>query len=193
MLKKQMEQYISENVRANKIELFDFEKDYVEKHQLLPKGVTAAEKTFYANVLERCDKETEELMGTEARGFLTEAVSYLKKHHNQFVYTESNIFEVIRVDAVALEFDEVFETYTALFGLKLQKKFGADIKAYLDNHLQGDGAKYSVMFSGEDGLWDVNFALDYMEGFSEAQSFEEIYMTIYRFVFNMLEAIETAQ
>lgn len=188
-----MEQYITDNARANKIELFDFEKDYVEKHQLLPKGVTVAEKTFYSNVLERCDKETEELVATEARGFLTETVSYLKKHHNQFVYAESNIFEVIRIDAVALEFDEVFETYTALFGLKLQKKFGADIKTYLDNHLQGDGVKYSVMFSGEDGLWDVNFALDYMEGFNEAQSFEDIYMTIYRFVFNMLETIEIAQ
>lgn len=193
MLKKQMEQYIAENVRANKIELFDFEKDYVEKHKLLPKGVTAAEKTFYSNVLERCDKETEELLGAEARGFLSEAVSYLKKHPTEFVFAESNIFEVIRVDAVALELDEVFETYTALFGLKLQKKFGADIKAYLDNHLQGDGAKYSVMFSGEDGLWDVNFALDYMEGFNEAQSFEDIYMLIYRFVFNMIEVIETAQ
>jgi hypothetical protein len=193
LLKKQMEQYIADNTRATKIELFDIEKDYAEKHQLFPKGVTAVEKNFYFNVLERCDKETEELLGTEARGFLSETVSFLKKHHNQFVYAESNIFEVVRVDAVALEFDEVFETYTALFGLKLQKKFGADIKAYLDNNLHGESAKYSVMFSGEDGLWDVNFALDYVEGFSEAQSFEEIYNMIYRFVFKMLEAIEVAQ
>ncbi|MFJ7936216.1 branched-chain amino acid aminotransferase [Sporosarcina sp. NPDC096371] len=192
MLKKQMEQYIADNTRANNIELFDIEKEFAEKHQLLPKGVTATEKMFYANVLERCDKETEELMGSEARGYLKEAVSYLKTHPAEFVYAESNIFEVVRIDAVALEFDDVFQTYTALFGLKLQKKFGTDIKTYLDNNLHGDSAKYSVMFSGEDGLWDVNFALDYVEGFNEVQSFEEVYSMIYRFVFNMLEAIDVA-
>lgn len=112
---------------------------------------------------------------------------------NEFVYVESNAFEVIRVDAVVLELDDVFETYTALFGLKLQKKFGNDMKAYLDKHLHGDGAKYSVMFSNEDGLWDMNFALNYIEGFSEDLSFVEVYQLMYDFIFKMVEAVDEAQ
>lgn len=190
MLKKQMEQYIANNIRANSIELFDMEKDYVEKQQLLSQGVSVTNKTLYFHVIERCDKETEELIHAEKQELLSTAVSYLKKQQNEFIFAESSALEVIGVDAIALEFDDVFETYTALFGLKLQKKFGPAIKAYLDAHLHGEGVKYSVMFSGEDGLWDVNFALDFVEGFSEEQSFEEIYALIYRFVFGLNEAIE---
>ncbi len=188
-----MEQYIAANVRANKIELFAIEKDYADKHNLLPKDVSATDKAFYFHVLERCSKETEELILAENQDFLNESVSYLRKNPKEFIFAESNALEIVRVDAIAIEFDDVFKTYTALFGLKLQKKFGADIKAYLDTHLQGAGAKYSVMFSGEDGLWDMNFALDYVEGFSEEQSFKEIYEMIYRFVFKMVEAIGEAQ
>jgi hypothetical protein len=106
---------------------------------------------------------------------------------------ESNAFEVIRVDAVVLEFDEVFETYTALFGLKLQKKYGDDMKAYLDTHLNGDGSKYSVMFSSEDGLWDMNFALDYVDGFSEELTFIEILQLMYNFIFKLVEAMDDTQ
>ncbi|MBK3497092.1 branched-chain amino acid aminotransferase [Viridibacillus sp. YIM B01967] len=192
MLKQQMEQYIAERVQDNKIGLFDIEKEYAEKHQLLQE-VIATEKAFHAQVFERCNKETEDLISTETAAFLNEPISYLKKQNNEFVYVESNIFELVRIDAIALEFDDVFETYTALFGLKLQKKFGDAIKTYLDTHLHGDNAKHSVMFSAEDGLWDVNFALGYVEGFNETQSFEEIYNMIYRFVFKLVEAIEEAQ
>ena len=187
MLKKQMEKYITENMLASKIELFEIDKEYVEKHQLIPSDVTVIEKDFKFSAIERCVKETENLIREEDQSFLNENILYLKNHLNEFVYLESNAFEVIRVDAVVLEFDEVFETYTALFGLKLQKKYGNDMKAYLDTHLNGDGSKYSVMFSSEDGLWDMNFALDYVDGFSEDLSFIEILQLMYNFIFNLVQ------
>lgn len=193
MLKKQMEKYIAENTLDNKIEFFNVDKEYVAKHQLIAGDVTVVEKAFKFSTIERCVKETENLIREEDQNFLNEGISYLKNHMNEFVYVESNAFEVIRVDAVVLELDDVFETYTALFGLKLQKKFGNDMKAYLDKHLHGDGAKYSVMFSNEDGLWDMNFALNYIEGFSEDLSFVEVYQLMYDFIFKMVEAVDEAQ
>jgi hypothetical protein len=193
MLKKQMEQYIEDHMHDNNIGLFQFEKDYAEKHQLLSSHVIAVEKSFHFQIIERCNKESEAVIQAENHSFLAEPVSFLKSHQEDFIYVEANDFGLVGVDAIALEFDDVFETYTALFGLKLQKKCGAAIKAYLDTHLQGDGAKYNVMFSGEDGLWDMNFALDFVEGFHESQSFEEVYELIYRFVFNLVEAVEEAQ
>ncbi len=193
MLKKQMEKYIAENTLDNKIEFFNVDKEYAAKHQLIAGDVTVEEKAFQFSAIERCVKETENLIREEDQNFLNDSISYLKNHMNEFVYVESNAFEVIRVDAVVLELDDVFETYTALFGLKLQKKFGNDMKAYLDTHLRGDGAKYSVMFSIEDGLWDINFALDYIEGFSEDLSFVEVYQLMYDFIFKMIETVDEAQ
>ncbi len=193
MLKKQLDKYIAENMTDNKIEFFDIDKEYVEKHQLISSDVTVTKKAFQFDVIERCVKETENLIREEDQNFLNDSISYLKNHMNEFVYVESNAFEVIRVDAVVLELDDVFETYTALFGLKLQKKFGNDMKAYLDTHLLGDGAKYSVMFSNEDGLWDINFALNYVDGFSEDLSFVEVYQLMYDFIFKMVEAVDEAQ
>jgi len=193
MLKKQMEKYITENMLATEIELFEVDKEYVEKNQLIPSDVTVIEKDFKFSAIERCVKETENLIREEDQTFLNETILYLKSHLNEFVYLESNAFEVIRVDAVVLEFDEVFETYTALFGLKLQKKYGDDMKAYLDTHLIGDGSKYSVMFSSEDGLWDMNFALDYVDGFSDELTFIEILQLMYNFIFKLVEAMDDTQ
>jgi hypothetical protein len=193
MLKKELAKYIADNEKDKKIELFDVDKEYVDKHQMISGDVTVVGKDFNFSVIERCVKETEDLIREEDLNFLNDGISYLKNHMNEFIYVESNAFDVIRVDAVVLEFDDVFKTYTSLFGLKLQKKFGDAIKAYLDTHLNGDGAKYSVMFSGEDGLWDMNFALDYVEGFKEDLSFIEVYQLMYNFIFKLVEAMDEAQ
>lgn len=192
MLKKQMEQFITNSMSESKLPLFDFEEEYAKKHNLLSSDETIVEKTFFTDVLERCNKETEELEAVETPAFLKKSITYLKEQPNEFVYVESTLFELIRVDAVALELDNIFKTYSALFGLKLQKKFGDAIKTYLKANLRED-AKFSVMFSGEDGLWEMNIALDDMEGFNEAQSFEESFKMIYRFAFKLLEAIEESQ
>lgn len=193
MLKKQMEKYIVENTKDNKIEFFEVDKEYVAKHQLITSGQTVLDKDFHFNVVERCVKETENLIREEDQQFLSGSISYLKNHMNEFIYVESDAFDLIRIDAVVLECDDVFKTYSSLFGLKLQKKFGDAIKAYLDTHLHGDGAKYSVLFSNEDGLWDMNFALDYVDGFSEDLSFVEVYQLMYNFIFKLVEAIDEEQ
>ncbi|HJF31976.1 MAG TPA: branched-chain amino acid aminotransferase [Sporosarcina psychrophila] len=193
MLKKQMEKYIVENTKDNKIEFFEVDKEYVAKHQLITSGQTVLDKDFHFNVVERCVKETENLIREEDQQFLSGSISYLKNHMNEFIYVESDAFDLIRIDAVVLECDDVFKTYSSLFGLKLQKKFGDAIKAYLDTHLHGDGAKYSVLFSNEDGLWDMNFALDYVDGFSEDLPFVEVYQLMYNFIFKLVEAIDEEQ
>ena len=188
-----MEKYIVENTKDNKIEFFEVDKEYVAKHQLITSGQTVLDKDFHFNVVERCVKETENLIREEDQQFLSGSISYLKNHMNEFIYVESDAFDLIRIDAVVLECDDVFKTYSSLFGLKLQKKFGDAIKAYLDTHLHGDGAKYSVLFSNEDGLWDMNFALDYVDGFSEDLPFVEVYQLMYNFIFKLVEAIDEEQ
>jgi len=41
-----------------------------------------------------------------------------------------------------------------------------------------------------DGLWDVNFALSYAEGFTEEMTLLEAYQLTFRFIFSLIETIE---
>lgn len=190
MIKKQMEQYIANNIQNNKIELFEIEKDYAEKHHLLADDIQVTTRDFHFRLIERCNKETEDLIRAETTNFLDQPVSLVKKHREEFIYVEASALELIRIDAIVLEFDDVFETYTALFGLQLQKKYGPEIKTYLETNLKGNGVKYSVMFSDIDGLWEVNFTLDYLDGFSEDVTLKEVCHMIYQFVFKLVEVAE---
>lgn len=135
MLKKQMESYISESVIENKIELFKKEKDYVEKHKLLPEDIIIVKKEnasrFTDAYMERSNKESEELISEENSAFLSQPIEYLKKNKDEFLYFESRWFELIGVVALSLEVDDVFGTYNAMFGLKFQKKMGDVLKTYL--------------------------------------------------------------
>ena len=194
-----MTQYITDALTqdAEKIELHVDEKGYVEKHQLIPAGVEIVEKAtdsrFADAYLERCEKATVALVLVETPKFLEEKVNHLKKHNGEFLYVESKLFDILGVDAISLELDDVFGTYTAMFGLKLQKKYEAAIKEYLDRHLTGEEGKYSVAFSSKDGLWDMNFALNYADGFKEDMTLLEAYNLIYTFILTMLEEIEDAE
>jgi len=196
MLKKQLEKHIANalNTGEEKINLYPEEKEYAIKHQLLPGNFSVVENDassrFSDSVIERCDKVTEDLLSSETLNFLIRPVEYLKVHRNEFVNVESTSLSNIGVDAIALEFDEVFETYTAMLGLKLQKKFGSALKSHLDVQLLGDGAKYSVMFSEEDGLWHVNLPINFMEDFHEEMSLEDAFQLIYAFLFSLVTAVE---
>ncbi len=190
MLQKQMENYIKKSDQTNTIELFKFEEEYARKLELLPTEVTVEDRTIVYESIEKCTKETEEVLAKETAEFLSNPMSYLKNQIEEFIFVESEAFEVIGVDGIALECDDVFGTYSALFGLKLQKKYGDAIKTFLDDNLTGDGQKYSVMFSIEDGLWDMNFALDYMPGFKEDQSIQQAIEAFYHFVFKLALAVE---
>ncbi|MBT2696483.1 branched-chain amino acid aminotransferase [Bacillus sp. ISL-40] len=196
MLKDQIKQYISEqqnNPNGNSITIFKEEKEYLEKNQL-GDNIQFAEKDvsvrFADAYIERCDKETENMLKNESSSFLTQPLDYLKMHKNEFIYLESNWFDLIGVEAVSLEADDVFGTYDVMLGLKLQKKFEKALKENLNTQLHGDEAKFDLMFSLEDGLWNLNFALNYVEGFNEEISIGEAFQLIYSFLFQLVEAVE---
>lgn len=199
MLNKQMKQYMEEqqNLHSNKIELFADEKNYAVKHQLLSSEVTLIEKEDHSRFndayIERCDKETEDLIAKVAPDFLNQPITYLKTNMNEFVYLESNWFDIINVDAISIEVDDVFEVYTVMLGLQLQKKYADLLKSFLEQNLHGEEAKYNILFNQDDGLWNVNFALNYINGFSEELSIGQAYRLIYQFLFKLGEVIEEAK
>ena len=96
----------------------------------------------------------------------------------------------MKIDAVVLEFDEMFKVYTALFGLRLQKKMNEQLKSYLRDNLKGMLGSSSAMFDGKEGIWEVNIALDAIEGFTGEETFEQSYELLIDFVKNMLAVIE---
>lgn len=137
--------------------------------------------------MERCDKETEETIQTESPTFLNTPISYFQKHINEFLYIECPAFEKIKVDALCIEMDDVFRTYMALFGLKVKKKYGEEIKKYLEEHLHTDSVKnYSALFSDMEGLWEINLPLDYLEGFHEEMSIEQAIVLFCGFIQNLI-------
>ena len=75
------------------------------------------------NVLcERYDKETEELISKDSMEFLDTPLSHFKEKKNEYVYLQSENLEAMKVDGLVIEFDEVFEVYTAMFGLFYSEK-----------------------------------------------------------------------
>lgn len=192
MLKEQMEKYLKSSQEGNEVIVFAEEKEYLEKHQMnVPElSLKNEEERFLNAYIERCDKESENLIKQESFSFLKESLDFLKKHKNDFIYVESSWFELIGVDAVSLEVDDVFGTYDVMLGLKLQKKFAQPLKDYLNEHLHNNGAKFDLVFNGDEGLWSLNFALNYVKGFREQMTIGEAYAIIYQFLFRLVEAVE---
>ncbi|MFD2445553.1 branched-chain amino acid aminotransferase [Bacillus sp. CGMCC 1.16607] len=197
MLKKQIIKLISEMTAdgtGDKIELYKEEKEYIEKNQLLPSDFILVEKDsafrFADAYIERSDKETEEVIDEEGQAFLNQPIDYLKKQMNEFIYLESNWMELIGVDSVSLEVDDVFRTYDVMLGLKLQKKFESNIKNYLMKNLNGNEANYDLMFSQDDGLWNLNIELNSIEGFHDDMTIGRAFQFIYQFLFKLVEEVE---
>ncbi|KWW17318.1 MULTISPECIES: hypothetical protein [Peribacillus] len=194
MLRKRMEAYISKSITNNKVELFNEEKEYSEKHKLITEDSTIVVKEntsrFVDAYIERSNKESEELIAIENASFLAQPIDYFKKNKDEFLYFESEWFELIGVEALSIEVDDVFGTYNAMFGLKLQKKMGDVLKTYLKKELQEDIGSFSLMFNPGDGLWDVNFALNNVKGFREDLSLEDAFHLIYHFLFILVQTVE---
>lgn len=203
MLKKQITQYFADLKEMQpgadgKIEVYKEEFDYAERHQLIndefKPRIRVNELTpvtrFGSAYIERSDKELEKFLGEESFEFLNQPIDYLKKHLHEFIYMESDWFEIIGVDAVSFEVDDVFGTYDVMLGLKLQKKYDKTLKALLNDKLQGDDTKFDLLFNNEDGLWNLNFALNNVEGFDENMTLGDAFLLIYRFVFNLAEQAE---
>jgi len=176
--------------KSGTIALFPIEREYAVKQGLIDENAKIENKEWTFPVIERCLKETEDMIQSESKSFMNEPVSYFSKNVDEFLYVESNAFEMVGVDGIAFEMDDVFETSTVLFGLKVQKKWGTFLKEYLDANV---GSKtYSAMFSDKDGLWDVNIPLDQLEGFTKEMTIKDAIDLAYRFIFKLLEAIEAA-
>lgn len=143
---------------------------------------------FVATYIERCDKETEEMIAEESVQFLNEEIIYLKKHINEFVFIESDCFERLGVDSVCFELDDVFRTYEVMLGLKLQKKHEGKIRARLEERLKAE-LKYSLLFNQGDGLWELNFALNGVEGFHENLSILDACKLVYLLLNELVEAV----
>ena len=140
--------------------------------------------------MERCDKDSEEVIAQETAAFLNTPLSHLKQHMNEFLYIETSTFEPAKTDSLSLEVDDVFKTYMVLFGFKVQKKNAAIIKSFLEENLHGDNIYSSMMFSGEDGLWDINLPIDNMDGYREEMSIQEAVTIIYSFLEKLVNTIE---
>ncbi|TWE01737.1 hypothetical protein FB550_105104 [Neobacillus bataviensis] len=199
MLKEKIKKYISEKESQSTTEgvvLFREEIEFAEQNQLAGEShlVEKDANTRFADAyIERCDKETENMLKNETSAFLSEPLDYFKKHKNEFIYFESKWFDFVNVDAISLEVDDVFGTYDVMLGLKFQKKYDKQLKEYLNVHLSGEETKFDLMFSNEDGLWNLNFALNYVKGFREEMTVGEAFQLIYHFLFKLVEAVEPAQ
>ncbi|NMD69218.1 branched-chain amino acid aminotransferase [Bacillus sp. DNRA2] len=146
---------------------------------------------FQDAYIERLDKETEELLAEEDNGFLNQPIAYFQQHKNEFMYLESAAFTELGVDGLSFEVDDVFGTYEMLLGLRLQKKYQAAIKDYLHSTLQGDEAQFSLMFNGDDGLWDLNFGLNHVEGFKDELTIKEAYKLVYAYLKHLVKTVKS--
>lgn len=48
----------------------------------------------------------------------------------------------------------------------------------------------SAAFSGQEGLWELNIAVDCMEGFKDSMSIEEVCELLYQFVAQLLTTVD---
>ena len=163
---------------------------YIRKSAIFQGGFSKVDLNLTEVIIERCDKETEDVISTEGTAFLNTSIHHVKQYQNEFIYIESPSLEQIKVDAISFELDDVFKTYTALLGLKMQKKHTSVIKNYLSESLQGENKYFSASFSGDEGMWDLNIPLDYIEGFSEDMSFGAALTLTFEFITSLLKEID---
>ncbi|MBP2239803.1 asparagine synthetase B (glutamine-hydrolyzing) [Cytobacillus eiseniae] len=189
MLKTNISKYFAEEVS----ESYKEEIDYAIKHGIIENNHSISllnpGNRFMNAYIERSDKETEEFLAEEQAAFLNQPINYLKQHINEFIYMESDWFHMIQIESICLEVDDVFGTYEAILGLKLQKKYESVIKTFLENELVGE-RKVSLMFNQTDGLWDFNFALNNIEGFTDELTLAETMTLVYQFLFKLIESVE---
>ncbi|WP_050615145.1 hypothetical protein [Bacillus testis] len=199
MLKEQVKAYIKKAEEHNRecIVLYEEEKRYAAEHGLIPEGLAVKEgkqdERFASAYLERGDKETENFISEETSDFLNQPISYFKEHKEEFLYAESSWFDCIGIDGLSFEEDDVFKTYNVMTGLKLPKKCHSSITQFLDSSLKGEIPLYSLMFSQNDGLWELNFTLDYVDGFREEMNIREAFELIYGFLFTLGKTVEGNQ
>ncbi|MFJ7826343.1 branched-chain amino acid aminotransferase [Psychrobacillus sp. NPDC096623] len=149
-----------------------------------------AENLFYEAIIERYNKETDELIAKETNEFLQNPLTFYKENLQEYTFLETKVLDDVSVDAIAIEYDEVFEVYTAMFGLFIQKKYTNEIRAFLDEHYNAEKMQYSIMFAGNEGLWEINLPIDYLKGFNDSFTIEEAYQFLYAIIFKLVASIK---
>ncbi|GEK32848.1 hypothetical protein [Kurthia sibirica] len=139
--------------------------------------------------IEICNKETEELIATEGAAFLTEKVSRLKEKNEEFIYIESAEYEAHKIDAIVFEYDEMFNVYSALFGLRLKKMYSAAMQNFFKENLTDLLGSSSAIFEANEGIWEINIALNAIKGFTGEETIEEANALIVDFVDQLVAAI----
>lgn len=129
--------------------------------------------TVTIKTIEVCVKETEETVRFADERFLQEPISYLKSNIAEFLFVESPDFDEIKVDSLALEVDDIFKTYMALFGLQGKKKEGETIRTFIEEKLQHNLHGFSISFSDNEGFWELNIPLDSLKGFDETMPIQD--------------------
>lgn len=185
--------FLEEMVKA-KADFTDFEKEYAEKLGValenVKVGTIELASRFSDAYIVRSHKETEEIIAEADVEFFRQPLSYLKKHKEEYIYVESKWFDALGVDAVSLELDDLFKTYGVMVGLKQKKNTGSVIKSFLETELEGDSLKYAAMFNGDEGIWDINFSLNYVNNFSEELTIGEAYLMIHQLLFKLVFTLE---
>lgn len=139
--------------------------------------------------LDRCNKETEEIIASADESFLKEPLNYVAQNQIEYIYAESKEFTDRKMDAVVIEFDDMFKIHTALFGLALQKKYSNPIKTYLRANLTPMLGSSSAMFNGQEGIWEINIAFDAMKDYTGNETLGEAYDKLLKLVDAMLKEI----
>ncbi|MGY3714447.1 branched-chain amino acid aminotransferase [Sutcliffiella cohnii] len=150
------------------------------------------ENLFFKDAyIERSHKETDEVIATETSAFLDEKISFLKEknHIVEYIYIEMDAFTELKVEGVCIELDDIFRTYNVMIGLPVQKKHEDKIKSYFNDILHSDELKFAAMFNQNDGLWDINFTLNYVEAFDENMTVKEVLAVIYNVINNLIQLI----
>lgn len=194
MLKEKFEKYLAEaKSSAGTFELYPEEKEYALANHLLKESEIVdlnPLSRFVGAYIERGNKETEEFLASEGEDFLNQHIHYFKKNKAEFMYLESEWWEMIGVDAVSFENDDVFGTYDVMLGLKLQKKYDSQLRSFLSEVLRGEERKFDLMFDANEGIWSLNFALNDLKGFSEEMTVGEAYNLIYAILFKLARSVE---
>ena len=150
----------------------------------------SAENFFNEAIIERYNKETDELIAKETIEFLQKPLTYYNDNLQEYTFLETKVLDDVYVDGIAVEYDEVFEVYTAMFGLFIQKKYTNEIRAFLDEHYNSEEMQYSIMFAGKEGLWEINLPIDYLNGFNPSFTIEETYQFLYTLIVKLVASIK---
>ena len=182
---------------ADKAELFKEEREYALRTGLLRDESDIAEAgdctRFKEAYIEVGDKETENLVAVKGPDFLDNPITYFKDHKNEFMYLESDWWDLVGVDAVSLEIDDVFGNYDVMLGIRLQKKYGNAIKSYLSENPDGNPMANDLMFDSNEGIWSLNFSLNEIKGFEDGMMIGKAYEVIYSYLFGLAEWVESNQ